>query len=1597
MKLKIDWKELEKKGAGIRLFNGKKTLFYNGETRIWDSSNQTIMAQIFGGAEVWNERSKLSLEVIIILPGVEEIPDSTFANCARVKVVIMHDSLKRIGIKAFHKCFRLEYVSLSKNLEYIGNLAFCGCKLLCAFFVPQSCKCINNEALRDCKNLIILNVPHRAILGEMIIRGTALIEASPFPTDIANTYEGNEKLNFWIKQNSSIHAVCSLENPLFDETKINTDVFFAQDDCGLTALHYLICNQTADYETIETVVLACGKELLHIEDKRGWNSLHYACWIGDLALQKLFVQLGGQKLADSLLQPMKQTELNFMEFRFTSEMKSSILIHSYLHAIHLKEEDHIIDKKVNEFLKNKPSYGDVYTIIKKYGIPKHHRLIFQKYMSTRQVEEMKDAEESGEMIPLMRSTITVVGRGRDGKTSTINSLKGVPFKSYSESTKGSQTSEVNVHDVGIHVTNVDTKVTERVAFQEEERDRNSTIRSVFTQLVASTRQREYCKTFYGDQSNSDNFFLENSKPDPSSRFELKNFESYSTEDLFSIGKNLMQKIYQANKPRRIEQENESKYKSKLCKHTKSEIDDIANNLGNINLKSSDGKSVRFTIYDNGGQKVFRCIQNLFLKREGIYIVVFDIMRLVDNQSRNEALEHLDYWLSSIKLDASETERRDNLAAIYPPVILVGTHYDEFQTLKGDVEVGLKHINDTLIKHLPLANLAPLESAHNDSQGLCFWPIDNTNPLDLNISKLRQVLFHSAINDEGINVAQRVPISVLLAMDKLTEVSRDKPIIKILPTENSEEISVVKLMSEYGIFSNGFHNIGEKRKVCEALLEKYHKIGHFLYFSHLHSLRDYCILDPQWLIDMIAYIVRDFRYHWFHRDTSAIELNDGKSWNRLKDRGILELPLLRHLWIGSLDYMTFFIKLLLDIGIFGKCGDVFTVPLVPTFATEYAFKETIVKIGEYMEDLVQIGQVSVPEHSFVIGPFYCRLSNALTIDTFETVLFSSGCILFHHETGHEYSLLLDSTKKIIQIAISKSVAALDTEASGIISSVHNACINVNEKQYKSRLEISVTRLENHLGFESRIGKSSKRMHRYSPTSNDPEEEDETAFQKKLAADEVLRDQYMGLVQHFKTMTTPRKAEALAECILKVDNDISIATLQSWFHTHNDSNMFIKEILPSLGINELVDKMNISSVLDNLGPPPNATNYLIACIDEREFLKEQTLLRHKLASSNFVGHFVNLNGSWKDEVLRNCEKYSEFTTLLHFGAHKKTLEQSKVEVVLNDPTIKSQTKCCVLNSCQSKEVIGIVKDALPQETVIYWESNVDNEAAMRFSREFYGILCASEKNSRHFQHAFDKTKRMMDAHNFVFARNESILDREENGKIVAGLLRFWNGSKNEIEEEKKKKRKYGEDYGKKNTENQSEGDSIEPIDAIKKIRWPNEVEEGSTSIDSSSAIDWIGETKAKSGPGSKQSRQLLKCEHGAPCQQKFSIFFSDGSIMEKVHCKYITYEGKGSNRIKREAKNNSVARPFWKCSVCGMRLCKEKRFNVVSCFDVHDCNQMKGYVHTLNITRGTAAKSNLNFATSTTQGLDKDKWPDIEKWVENEQNDELNTLIQDASFL
>ena len=65
--------------------------------------------------------------------------------------------------------------------------------------------------------------------------------------------------------------------------------------------------------------------------------------------------------------------------------------------------------------------------------------------------------------------------------------------------------------------------------------------------------------------------------------------------------------------------------------------------------------------------MFYSLHHIFLTRYGIYLVVFDMRKILSKEESRNAKEYLEFWLKSIKAHAPNAK-----------FILVGTHHDIIQ-------------------------------------------------------------------------------------------------------------------------------------------------------------------------------------------------------------------------------------------------------------------------------------------------------------------------------------------------------------------------------------------------------------------------------------------------------------------------------------------------------------------------------------------------------------------------------------------------------------------------------------------------------------------------------------------------------------------------------------------------------------------------------------------------------------------------------------------------------------------------------------------------------------------------------------------------------
>ena len=263
-------------------------------------------------------------------------------------------------------------------------------------------------------------------------------------------------------------------------------------------------------------------------------------------------------------------------------------------------------------------------------------------------------------------------------------------------------------------------------------------------------------------------------------------------------------------------------------------------------------SLKLKILDFAGDKEYYAYHHMFLKREAIYVVVFNIAKLIGKNFRNikAAIKRLQFWLESV-------------CSHVPPkasIFLVGTHRGEMtkicmETLNGHLK---KHIWDLYCDELVVNNV----------DELVFFPVENSKgENDVGVEILRMKIMSLAEERENV-IGCNIPLSWITLQDAIINLRGNKKAKFCVTLEE---------------FPAAFGNF-----ICtnwsEETLKYFHEKGLVIYLGKDPKLSKWVLLKPEILVDIIIKLVTPppqmIQEKGFRRD-----------WKLLHDKGILTKSLL----------------------------------------------------------------------------------------------------------------------------------------------------------------------------------------------------------------------------------------------------------------------------------------------------------------------------------------------------------------------------------------------------------------------------------------------------------------------------------------------------------------------------------------------------------------------------------------------------------------------------------------------------------------------------------------------------------------------------------
>jgi GTPase SAR1 family protein len=447
--------------------------------------------------------------------------------------------------------------------------------------------------------------------------------------------------------------------------------------------------------------------------------------------------------------------------------------------------------------------------------------------------------EKGDLQEWGRVKLMIVGEGRAGKTSTVRSLLGLA-PTDTESTKG-----------------IDLKVTRAADWKE--RCANESDFDQLARRAAASRAKSQLKSTATPPI-----------PPKKSSFTAAMGETIRNSlQRFSLSKSSVEERKRLSLPPQ-ERVPVNPPKRKLvedCDVAK-RFDFEAVKL--MTTKTESGSDVSFSIWDYGGQEVFYTLHHIFLSKVGVYMVVFDMKKLSNEQTKASALEFVEFWLNSVKLHSPDA-----------PIIIVGTRGDEISSPEQH-----DAINRVLRDKIKMASFKVMPN-DDGGRGLYFFPVDNCKTSPTRLAHLRSVVQKAALELPSIH--QKVPLAWLKILDDL-----------VMSKKQYESLdNVVELAAEYGVSANQ----------TKEMLRVLHELGVLVHQRATERLFQTVVLEPQWLLNKLAAVINDERHSQAtHFDEKLRRLKLGDVFAEYRKSGVATRELLEFLWDNNqVDYLVDFMK------------------------------------------------------------------------------------------------------------------------------------------------------------------------------------------------------------------------------------------------------------------------------------------------------------------------------------------------------------------------------------------------------------------------------------------------------------------------------------------------------------------------------------------------------------------------------------------------------------------------------------------------------------------------------------------------------------------
>jgi len=441
----------------------------------------------------------------------------------------------------------------------------------------------------------------------------------------------------------------------------------------------------------------------------------------------------------------------------------------------------------------------------------------------------------------MQSKLMIVGQGRAGKTTTVRTLLGEPFRETWESTIGASVTKTKLVSDGTGLK----KVHQRAETAGYAADLASKLAAKELQKLGKSKKgrKKSKKSFLGKE--------ENQRSSSKSKIKSLNLSGkfrLSSKSLPKVETSAVIDDAQALEKKKIDEDVTRRFETKLFLTTHSKKDE---------------NEIAFTVWDYGGQKVFYSLHHLFLTKYGVYVLVFDMREMLQSEENmtEDPIEYLKFWMNSIRLHAPVA-----------PLLLVGTYGDVVKS-RSEHEKVQDRISETVGQFKQVVG--------NNDNNLCFFPINNK-------SGDGKDAISAAIEKETRKQAfvnTKVPLRWLHTLDRILD--RFEPYITFNEVREMAKTNQITSHSE-----------------VTNMLSLFHELGVIIYMPATAALANIVTKDPQWLIDCIGKVIRDPNIHGYN-DERINKLGYTRDVDALVQRALVSQDLLEYLWrkdVGQVDFL-----------------------------------------------------------------------------------------------------------------------------------------------------------------------------------------------------------------------------------------------------------------------------------------------------------------------------------------------------------------------------------------------------------------------------------------------------------------------------------------------------------------------------------------------------------------------------------------------------------------------------------------------------------------------------------------------------------------------